>query len=85
MNPSPLCYFRSKPQGWCGFLNKPLGNLIADGLGNLYGTTQMGGASGQGVVFKVEPDGTQTVLHHLTGNEGQGPWAGLITDHVGNL
>jgi uncharacterized repeat protein (TIGR03803 family) len=37
--------------------------LIADSNGNLYGTTQYGGASRRGVVFKLAPGGTETVLH----------------------
>jgi uncharacterized repeat protein (TIGR03803 family) len=36
----------------------PFAGLIADGAGNLYGTTGGGGASGKGVVFKLAPDGT---------------------------
>ena len=37
--------------------------LIADRAGNLYGTTRFGGASNAGVVFKLSPGGTETVLH----------------------
>jgi uncharacterized repeat protein (TIGR03803 family) len=33
----------------------PYGDLIRDGAGNLYGTTNVGGASNFGVVFKVTP------------------------------
>ena len=33
----------------------PFGGLVRDAAGNLYGTTQGGGASGQGVVFKLTP------------------------------
>ena len=40
----------------------PLAGLIADSAGNLYGTTNGGGASGNGVVFKLTPGGTETVL-----------------------
>jgi len=67
-----------------------VGPLIADSAGNLYGTTTGGGggpgASGQGVVFKLSPDGTETVLHSFTlGSGGGGPLAGLIADSAGNL
>jgi len=33
----------------------PIGGLVADGAGNLYGTTQNGGSSGYGTVFEITP------------------------------
>lgn len=33
----------------------PYSNLVQDGSGNLYGTTNLGGANGFGVVFKIAP------------------------------
>jgi len=33
----------------------PLGNLITDADGNLYGTASFGGANGNGVVFEISP------------------------------
>jgi uncharacterized repeat protein (TIGR03803 family) len=45
----------------------PTAGLIADGAGNLYGTTYLGGADGDGVVFKLAPNGTETVLYSFTG------------------
>ncbi|PYM12949.1 MAG: hypothetical protein DME18_10145, partial [Verrucomicrobia bacterium] len=47
--------------------------------GALYGTTRQGGSAGQGIVFKVNPDGSSyEVLHHFGGpDDGQEPWAGL--------
>ncbi len=69
----------------------PNGPLIADSSGNLYGTTYYGGASGCnggfgcGVVFKLSPGGTYTVLHTFTGSDGRGPSSGLIADSSGNL
>jgi uncharacterized repeat protein (TIGR03803 family) len=41
--------------------------VVRDGAGNLYGTTSTGGSSNAGVVFKVDPGGTETVLHSFTG------------------
>jgi uncharacterized repeat protein (TIGR03803 family) len=62
--------------------------LIFDTAGNLYGTTILGGYSGQGTVFKLTPhsDGswTQSVLHEFTGEDGSQP-LGVIFDTAGNL
>jgi len=69
----------------------PLGNLVLDGAGNLYGTTLNGGNSkacnprGCGTVFKVDKAGTKTVLHSFSATDGASPWAGLIRDAAGNL
>ena len=68
----------------------PLGSLIFDSDGNLYGTTDSGGANASGIVFKLapNPDGTWTesVLHSFTGgSDGRSPNAGLIADSDGNL
>jgi uncharacterized repeat protein (TIGR03803 family) len=38
-----------------------------DPAGNLYGTTYQGGTSNQGVVFKVDTTGNETVLHSFSG------------------
>ena len=63
-----------------------------DTAGNLYGTTEYGGAYRfmDGIVFKLvpNPDGTWTesVLHSFTGGaDGAIPFAGLIFDAAGNL
>src|SRR3974377_1651735 len=45
----------------------PQAGLIRDAAGYLYGTTSLGGAFGYGVVFKLSPTGTETVLHSFTG------------------
>jgi uncharacterized repeat protein (TIGR03803 family) len=37
--------------------------LVQATNGDLYGTTEMGGASGDGTVFKITPSGTLTTLH----------------------
>jgi len=54
------------------------GLILSDG--NLYGTTQLGGSSGYGTVFKVGTDGTGfTTLYNFTnGSDGANPLAGLI-------
>ena len=68
----------------------PTAGLTFDAAGNLYGTTDQGGAYGSGVVFKLapNPDGTWTeiVLYTFTGGaDGANPYAGLIFDAAGNL
>ena len=56
-----------------------VGGLILSS-NTLYGTTQLGGSSGYGVVFKVNADGTDfTTLHNFTGgSDGANPLAGLF-------
>jgi uncharacterized repeat protein (TIGR03803 family) len=63
----------------------PEAGLIADPAGNLYGTTAVGGASGQGTVFQLDPSGNLTVLYSFTGADGANPRAPLIADAAGNL
>jgi|HubBroStandDraft_4_1064222.scaffolds.fasta_scaffold01714_3 uncharacterized repeat protein (TIGR03803 family) len=64
----------------------PFAGLIRDEDGNLYGTTSAGGTSGQGIVFKVDPAGTETVLYSFTGGRDGGyPLGGLVRDEKGNL
>src|SRR5215469_3349771 len=45
----------------------PWTGLTSDKAGNLYGATSGGGTSGQGTIFKLAPDGTETVLYSFTG------------------
>jgi len=60
--------------------------LIMDSSGNLYGTAQIGGASGDGTVFELA-HGSQTIttLASFNGTNGKNPYAGLIMDSGGNL
>src|SRR5438067_1462335 len=73
----------------------PEAGLIADASGNLYGTTYLGGltscdstGNGCGTVFKLAPDGTETVLYRFGQGgkkDGAYPFAGLVMDQAGNL
>jgi len=64
----------------------PEAAVIRDNAGNLYGTTTQGGSDNIGVVFKVDPSGTETVLHSFTGGtDGVIPVGGLLRDAAGNL
>jgi uncharacterized repeat protein (TIGR03803 family) len=70
----------------------PNGELIIDSAGNLYGTTAQGGTGdcnsglGCGTVFKLAPDGTETVLYAFTGgSDGSIPGWLLRTANGGFL
>jgi len=63
----------------------PFAGLTADSAGDLYGTTSAGGDTGPGIVFKIAPDGTETVLHTFRGPDGGRPAARLTLDEAGNL
>lgn len=64
----------------------PVAGVIVDNAGNLYGTTYVGGIHGNGIVFKLAADGTETVLHAFAGtDDGAHPSTPLIMDSVGDL
>src|SRR5581483_11349540 len=64
---------------------QPLGSLILDGTGALYGTTQLGGTYSLGTVFKVDSVGNHTILHSFNGTDGANPVAGLVRGNSGSL
>jgi uncharacterized repeat protein (TIGR03803 family) len=72
----------------------PMASVVFDQAGNLYGTTEYGGArfgsSGDGVVFKLTHSGaswTESVLYAFTGypNDGSNPVAEVTFDNAGNI
>ena len=70
----------------------PFGGLVRDAQGNLYGTTEIGGDTscnspdGCGTVWKLSPNGTETVLHNFSGTDGGDPaYGSLLLDKAGNL
>ena len=73
----------------------PLGGLVMNAEGKLYGTTQEGGADGVGTGFALTPNATKTkwteaVLYNFcsqrkTCADGVFPLAGLIGDASGGL
>jgi uncharacterized repeat protein (TIGR03803 family) len=73
----------------------PLGWLVQDSNGDLYGTTSEGGTAGPsidtGTVFKITPDGALTTLYSFCSvdpsctENGYGPVAGLVLGSDGNL
>jgi uncharacterized repeat protein (TIGR03803 family) len=75
---------------------RPSGQLVQGSDGNFYGVTNGGGLiignSGQsgpqygGTVFKVTPEGVETILHRFSGGpDGGGPSAGLIQGRDGTF
>jgi uncharacterized repeat protein (TIGR03803 family) len=71
--------------------SSPHDGLIFDAQGNLFGTTEFGGAYGNGAVFELMPGSggawTEKVLYSFIDNSGDGanPMAGLVLDKAGNL
>ena len=71
--------------------SNPYSNLVRDEAGNLYGTAYQGDTNcnppyGCGLVFKLGPRGTYTLLHSFIGQPNDGQDAGeLMLDEGGNL
>jgi uncharacterized repeat protein (TIGR03803 family) len=74
---------------------QPLGDLVLDQAGNIYGTTQQGGLPrscgnlGCGVVYKLTRSGeawTESLLYEFSGgSDGDIPNGGVVFDRSGNL
>lgn len=66
----------------------PYAGLLIDSQGNLYGTTELGGTSGEGTVFELTAASnyaTENILYSFSYTDGSLPYAGLIMDSNGNL
>jgi uncharacterized repeat protein (TIGR03803 family) len=80
---------KGTPSG-CADGQTPLAGLTMDAVGNLFGTTEFGGADGEGVVFEVQPRlGSEKVLYSFCSQpgcaDGSEPNAGVIIDQAGHL
>jgi uncharacterized repeat protein (TIGR03803 family) len=72
---------------------KPIGGLVADAAGNLYGITTAGGSSQGGTAFELSPNGDGTWTHQVLHNfcarascaDGTEPFFGLIIGSDGAL
>jgi uncharacterized repeat protein (TIGR03803 family) len=64
-------------------------SLVQGTDGNLYGTTEGGGANGEGTVFKVTPTGALTTLYSFCAKtnctDGSVPFGGLVLGTDGNF
>ncbi len=69
--------------------NGPIGTLVFDTAGNLYGGTIGGGSQLDGVIFKLTPHKnapwTESVLWNFHGADGVNSNGGMIFDQAGNL
>ena len=68
----------------------PISRLFIDATGNLFGTTYLGGAKGDGTVFEIAKTSTgyangPTTLVSFNGTNGSTPETALIADATGNL
>ncbi|MBZ5597924.1 MAG: hypothetical protein LAN83_06345 [Acidobacteriia bacterium] len=68
----------------------PIGGLVFDTAGNLYGTANGQGMYTHGTIYKLTPDGngewTFSTIHQFTGgDDGSNPVASLVFDQSGNL
>ena len=67
----------------------PLTNLTMDRTGTLYGTTEFGGTTGNGNVFRLVRNGAswteESIYSFLGGVNGMAPQGGVILDSAGNL
>jgi uncharacterized repeat protein (TIGR03803 family) len=62
---------------------------VFDAAGNLYGTTGLGGANGEGAIFQAVRSGgtwTESVIHSMDDfTEGAYPPSSVVADRAGNL
>jgi uncharacterized repeat protein (TIGR03803 family) len=84
---SILYIFAGGPDG-----SFPNGQLVLDGMGNIYGATNYGGgySGGGGTVFELKPNGNGTwsksILHSFGSTSGDGLYpTGVVRDSAGNL
>jgi uncharacterized repeat protein (TIGR03803 family) len=76
----------------------PVGGLVMDSSGNLYGTTQYGGTHlctdnydkfSCGTVFELSPNGaggwSEKVIYNFSEKDGYAPISSLVMDAAGNL
>lgn len=78
-----LYEFCSQPN--CADGGESVAGLIQGTDGNFYGTTEAGGANGNGTIFQVTPEGQYTVLHSFDFTDGNAPESPLTQGTDGIL
>jgi uncharacterized repeat protein (TIGR03803 family) len=64
----------------------PLSDLVVDAAGDLFGTTELGGADNGGTVFEIaKSTGLLSTLATFTAANGNEPNGGLIINSAGDL
>ena len=80
-----LYNFMSNPKD----ADEPIGGVILDSEGNLYGTTANGGMYGYGTVYVLMPTAKgpwrEKILYNFNGTDGGFPETSLVFDAKGNL
>jgi uncharacterized repeat protein (TIGR03803 family) len=78
-----VLYRFSNPEDGIG----PIGGVIGDREGNLYGITAGGGTAGLGTIFKLTPSGEESVLYSFGSHphDGYQSSGGLVMDKEDNL
>jgi len=65
--------------------SQPQAGLVQANDGNLYGTTALGGSSGDGTIFKITTSGSLTTIHAFSGLDGANTIATLTPGSDGKL
>jgi uncharacterized repeat protein (TIGR03803 family) len=82
--PTVLHTFMGAPDGVA-----PTGTPVLDTAGNLYGTTQIGGANNFGAVYELRPGTngwTENILYSFkSNNDGRYPFGGVVLDPDGDI
>src|SRR5581483_8692906 len=66
--------------------DEPVGGVVVDTAGNVYGTTLLGGTYGNGTVYEITPSGAESVIYSFVGgSDAVNPAAAVTLDAQGNL
>ncbi len=65
---------------------EPVGGVVVDTEGNVYGTTLLGGTYGNGTVYEIKPSGVESVIYSFVGgSDAVNPAAAVTLDSQGNI